>query len=229
MYRCFTRRVGLGLIAFGCGSPGDLDRSLFPELEATGYGGQSGVAGAAAGGMFGGGGSGPGGAGVGGAGLGGAGVGGAGLGGSAPVGAAGGSVGGTGSGAGGQASGGQGGSGTSGAGGTDAVGSCPDDITVLFNRPALEGGCAGQGCHIPGGTPPDLTSPGVDARVLNIGSSDACSSRPYVGATESVIEEKITNPDPYCGEPMPFFAADRLNAEDKACILEWIDEIAAGT
>lgn len=226
MYRCFTRRVGLGLIAFGCGSPGDLDRSLFPELEATGYGGQSGIAGAAAGGMFGGGGSGPGGAGVGGAGLGGAGVGGAGLGGSAPVGAAGGSVGGTGPGAGGQASGGQGGSGTSGAGGTEATGSCPDDITVLLDRPGSEGGCAGAGCHVSGGTPPDLTSPGVEARVFGIVSN--CNGRPYVSADDSIIENKITATPPDCGSAMPLFNVNALNAEDKACIIEWIDELGAG-
>jgi hypothetical protein len=212
MHRFFTGRICLGLIAFGCGSPGDLDRSQFPELENTGYPDRVGAAGSGAGGTFGG---------TGGGNAGGSG-GVVGTGGTAPNGGSGGSPGV--SGTGGQPS--SGGTGQGGTG-TEPAG-CPSDITVLTNRPASEGGCAGAGCHVPGGTPPDLTSPGVEARVLDVASSAACSARPYVGANDSVIEEKITNPDPSCGEPMPFFAADRLNATDKACIVEWIDGVAGG-
>jgi hypothetical protein len=224
MHRFFAGRICLGLIAFGCGSPGDLDQSQFPELENTGYPDRVGAAGSGAGGTFGGsgGGNSPGTAGTG-------------AGGTTPIGGTGGSIGASGtggqSGLGGQSGGtGQGGTGQagSGQGGTGAQpGGCPDDITVLTNRPAMEGGCAGAGCHVPQGTPPDLTSPGVEARVLDVMASAACSGRPYVGASDSVIEEKLTNPDP-CGEPMPLFAAARLSAEDKACILEWLDEVAAG-
>jgi hypothetical protein len=90
----------------------------------------------------------------------------------------------------------------------------------------MEGGCAGAGCHVTGGTPPDLTSPGVDARVLNVISN--CNGRPYVGASDSVIEDKITGNPPECGSPMPLFAETRLSAEDEACILQWIDEISGG-
>ena len=218
MYRFFTRRICLGLIAFGCGSPGDLDRERFPELEDTGYPDRVGSAGA--GGAIGAGGS------VGGAGVGGAGV--------APVAGAGGmAVAGTGGqpNAGGQpAVGGQPGVGGTGAGQGGAgaePGGCPDDILVLLNRPAMQGGCGGDICHVPGGTAPDLTSPGVEARILNVAASAACGGRPLVSADDSVIAEKITNPDP-CGEPMPFFAADRLSAEDEACIVQWLDEVAAG-
>jgi hypothetical protein len=221
MHRFFTGRICLGLIAFGCGSPGDLDQSRFPELEDTGYPDRVGAAGSAAGGTFGGtgggnaGGSNPGGTG----GM-------VGTGGTAPSGGSGGSPGV--SGTGGQPSSGGTGQGGTGQGGTGAEpAGCPSDITVLTNRPAMEGGCAGPGCHIPQGTPPDLVSPGVEARVLDVMASAACSGRPYVGASDSVIEEKLTNPDP-CGEPMPLFAAGRLSAEDKACILEWIDGVAAG-
>jgi len=225
MHRFFTGRICLGLIAFGCGSPGDLDQSRFPDLEDTGYPDRVGAAGSGAGGTFGGaGGSNSGGSNSGG--TGGAGGTGAGTGGSAPSGGTGGSLGGSGT-------GGQSGSGGTGQGGTGQGGTsaqppgCPDDITVLTNRPAMEGGCAGPGCHIPQGTPPDLVSPGVEARVLDVMASAACSGRPYIGASDSVIEEKLTSADP-CGEPMPLFAAARLSAEDKACILEWLDEVAAG-
>jgi hypothetical protein len=215
MHRFFTGRICLGLIAFGCGSPGDLDQSRFPELEDTGYPDRVGAAGSGAGGTLGAGGSNAGGSNPGGTG----GV--VGTGGTAPSGGSGGSPGVAGT-------GGQPSSGGTGQGGTGAEpGGCPDDITVLTNRPAMEGGCAGGLCHVPGGTAPDLTSPGVEARVLNVMATAACGGRPLVGADDSVIEEKITNPDP-CGEPMPFFAADRLNAEDKACIVEWINELAAG-
>lgn len=220
MHRFFAGRICLGLIAFGCGSPGDLDQSRFPELEDTGYPDRVGVAGSGAGGTFSGAGGSTGGSNPGGTG------GALGTGGSAPGGGSGGSPGV--SGTGGQPASGGTGQGGTGQGGTGTQpGVCPDDITVLTNRPAMEGGCAGPGCHVPQGTPPDLVSPGVEARVFNVMASAACSGRPYVGASDSVIEEKLTNPDP-CGEPMPLFAAARLSAEDKACILEWLDDVAAG-
>jgi hypothetical protein len=98
---------------------------------------------------------------------------------------------------------------------------------VLLNRPSSEGGCAGAGCHIPQGTPPDLTSPGVEARVFNVMST--CQGRPYIGATDSFIEEKLTVSQPACGgAQMPFFAVNNLSDEDRACIIEWIDDVAAG-
>lgn len=216
MHRFFARPVCLGLIAFGCGSPGDLDRSQFPDLAGTGYPDRVGAAGSGAGGTFGGSGGNLGGT---------AGVGGtaAGAGGTAAIGGTGGSLGG--SGTGGQP--GTGGTGQGQGGTGEQPGGCPEDITVLTNRPAMEGGCAGPGCHIPGGTPPDLVSPGVETRVLDVMASAACSGRPYVGATDSVIEEKLTAADP-CGEPMPLFASTRLSAEDKACIIQWLDGVAAG-
>lgn len=221
MHRSFARRICLGLIAFGCGSPGDLDRSRFPDLEETGYPDRVGAAGAGSGGTF----TGPGGSNSGGGtsgsgNLGGSSPGGsAGAGGTAPSGGSGGSLGTSGA-------GGQGGTSAQGGSGSEP-GGCPDDITVLLNRPSSQGGCAGAGCHIPSGTPPDLTSPGVEARVFNVMSS--CNSRPYIGPDDSFIEEKITNSSPDCGgAQMPFFAANNLNAADKACIIQWIDDVAAG-
>lgn len=212
MYRFFARRLCLGLIAFGCGSPGDLDRDSFPNLEDTGYPDRVGVAGASAGGTFGGTAGSPSVGGTGGAG------------GQTPIAGTGGSVGQGGS----TGQSGTGGTGQAGAG-NDPGGACPDDILVLLNRPSTMGGCSGQGCHIAGaqGTPPDLTSPGVESRLLNVMSS--CNSRPYIGPSDSFLEEKLTESSPDCGgQQMPFFAVNNLSAADRACIIQWIDEVASG-
>lgn len=233
MYRFFTRPICLGLIAFACGSPGELDESRFPELGDTGYPDRVGAAGAGTGGPLGGsgggstGGSSTGGSSTGGsAGLGGSGTG---IGGMTPGGGTGGSQGVAGaagqSGSAGQ-SGGAGQAGSTGQGGTGVEPGCPSDILVLLNRPGPMGGCAGGGCHVPGGTPPDLTSPGIEARVLNVAST--CQNLPYVGAEGSFIEDKITGAPPTCGAPMPLFAANMLNAADEACIIQWIDDLASG-
>jgi hypothetical protein len=137
----------------------------------------------------------------------------------------GGSGGGSGSGTGGS-SGSAGQTGQGGAG-VQPSGNCPDDISVLFNRPGPQGGCQGDGCHVPGGQRPDLTSPGVEARLLNVTSS--CNGRPYISADYSFMESKLVGNPPDCGGyPMPFLSPAALNAADKQCILDWIDEVAAG-
>jgi hypothetical protein len=198
----------LPVVAFACGSPGELGEG-FPPYDQTGYAGAP---------------------------TGTAGVGGpapqAGTGGSAGQGGTGniagtGNVAGTGGNANPGGAAGTGGSGNPGGagGGAPTVG-CPDDIVQLFNRPAAQGGCGDGGCHTPGGFPPDLTSPDPASRLLDTPASAACSGRPYVGAADSVLAEKITSPDPTCGEPMPFFAENNLTAEDEACILDWIDEVS---
>src|SRR5688572_22876139 len=123
MYRSL-QLVGLGLIALGCGSPGELDASQFPDDYAGEIGGgvagaQSGIAGTGGGAPV--------------AGAGGAGVpvpvGGAG--GAAPVGGSGGSG----------VVGGAGGGVPSQGGAGSEPGGCPPDIGVLLNRPGPEGGC----------------------------------------------------------------------------------------
>jgi hypothetical protein len=222
MYRSSTKLVGLGLMLLACGSPGDLDPTRFPPPGQTGYaddpagmGGAGGVSGGSGGAGLSPGGSGASGNGTtgGSAGSGGAGSGAAGSGGL--------STGGTASGSAGAGAVGQGGSGTSPAGG------CPDNISELLNRPGAQGGCEGSGCHVSGGQRPDLTSPGVEARLLNVMST--CQGRPYISATDSFLEEKLVESSPDCGgQQMPFFMANALNAEDKQCILDWIDEVAAG-
>lgn len=115
-------------------------------------------------------------------------------------------------------------SGGSGSGGGD----CPDDITVLFDRPGGEGGCAGGGCHIPGGTPPDLVSPNPEQRLVGVMSSAVCGSVPYVSSGGSLLEDKIVGSPPSCGSAMPFLSPQALNAEDEQCILDWIAEVSGG-
>jgi hypothetical protein len=196
----FKRLASCALLALSCGSPGELDRSQFPSIEDTGYaavGGAGGVMGTSGAG---------GGVGTGGTGLGGAA--GTGTGGTGAAGGAAGSVG-------------------TGGSGAQPSGNCPDDILVLFNRPGNAGGCAGAGCHIPNNTPPDLTSPGVETRLLNVLSS--CNQRPYIGAADSFLEEKLVGTPPACGGlQMPFGMANALSAADEQCIIAWIDEVAAG-
>jgi len=189
--------MGLGLFSVSCGSPGELDESRFPDVY-TEIGGGSGGAQSGI----------------------------AGTGGTAPVGGAGG-AGVAGSGGSGVVGGSAGTGGTPSQGGAGSTGGCPDDISVLLNRPGNQGGCAGDMCHIPGVTTPDLISPGVEARLFNVAST--CMDRPYIGATDSYLEEKITAQSPCGGTfPMPLFTPNALNAADEACIVEWIDRVAAG-
>jgi len=204
------------LAALACGSPGELGDG-FPPYEQTGYddgagGAPVGVAGTVGLPQAGTGGGQPQAGTGGGVSQGGTGSVTAGTGGGAPVA-------GTGGGA-------PGGAGPGGAGGGAPTGGCPDDITVLFNRPGTQGGCGDVGCHTPGGLPPDLVSPDPASRLLNVLTTN-CNARPYIGATDSFLAEKIDGSDPQCGEPMPFFLVNNLSDADRTCILDWIDEVAA--
>lgn len=107
-----------------------------------------------------------------------------------------------------------------------AANGCPEDITALFNRPILQGGCSGIGCHSPGNTSPDLISPNPAERLLGVTSR--CNGRPYIGLDDSFLKDKLTNSDPECGYPMPFNMPEVLSATDEACILEWIEQVAGG-
>jgi hypothetical protein len=221
MQRLSTTLLGLGVLgALSCGAPAELDESQFPGLNETGYTdvgtGTAGANGAAP--------------------LGG--VGGA----TGTVGAAGSTaappVGNGGAGMAPVASGGAppaggapatGGGGTRPAGGgTPTAGGCPDDITLLFNRPIEQGGCAGAACHIPGATRPDLISPNPEQRLR--GMSSSCNGIPFIGdgTDDSMIALKITTPPSGCGVAMPFFMPQALSAEDEACILDWIDKVGGG-
>jgi hypothetical protein len=224
--RLFPRSLlWLFVSGLACGAPAELDQSLFPSPNETGYadapiGGSSGIgvggqSPAAQGGRS----SATGGSGN------------ASQGGSMQVGTggAGMSLGGSSSAmGGGSQSGGTGGQAQSGAGGSgNAQGGCPDDITLLFKRPGSAGGCEGGGCHQPGGSRPDLVSPNVEDRLLNVASS--CKSRPYIGSDDSFLAEKISVAGPDCGgASMPFLTPQALSSEDEQCILDWIEEVASG-
>lgn len=225
--------AGLGALTFaGCGAPAELDESRFPGPNETGYAeatgslsggsgaGNVGAAGASptagapgASGSTAGGGAGPGGGGN------------VAQGGSAPL-----PTGGSGSvSIGGSASAGEAGGSSEGGSGPEPSSNCPDDITVLFARPANQGGCEGGGCHVPDGTAPDLVSPGVEARLVNVISS--CNGLPYIGASidDSFLANKIVADPLACsGFPMPFGTPGSLTEEDKQCILDWVDEVSGG-
>jgi hypothetical protein len=216
----FSRSLlGLGALTLaGCGAPAELDESRFPGVNDTGYkDGFSPIGGAGTGALASNAGA-PGASGSGNVPSGGSGSV-VGQGGSAPVAAGGnGSVS-----AGGSAPVGQGGSSSGGGGEPTGNGSCPDDITVLFARPVAQGGCDGAACHSPMKQTPDLVSPGVEARLLDVPSR--CMSIPYISAGESFLEEKLEG-DPRCGFAMPFGGS--MTPEDKQCVLEWIDEVSGG-
>jgi hypothetical protein len=199
------------LVLISCGSPAELEEGDFPSLNDTGYNvsGNPPVGGGAAG-------SGtqtvvPGAAG------------------SGALGNAGG----------GNAGGGSVGGGSGGSGGMMAAGGCPPDITTLFARPSAQGGCTqGGGCHeATSPIKPDMVSPGLASRLFNVPSNCSLSAsgasvgpRPYIGATDSFLEEKLGTDGarPGCGELMPFFMDYALSAADRQCIFNWIDQVAAG-
>jgi hypothetical protein len=219
----FSRSLlGLGALTLaGCGAPAELDESRFPGVNDTGYvDGFGPIGGAGA----------PPNSGTGGTGstlpVGGGG-GNLGQGGSAPVMMAGnGSVASGGSPPVGQGGSAQGGSASTGGGAQTGNDSCPDDITELFARPGAQGGCDGPGCHSAGGQRPDLISPGLEERLLDVASSAQCRGIPYVSAGESLLEGKIAgNPAP-CGLSMPLGGA--MTEPDKQCVIEWIAEVTGG-
>ena len=240
MQRFTTSLLSLGVLAatVSCGAPAELDEGSFPSLEEAGYsaspagagtqplGGNNAGNGAAApnGGATGGGQA------TGQAPI----AGGAPAAGNGSTPAAGGAVppaaGGGAAPAGGGAAPAGGGAAPAGGGAPVAsgggAGGCPDDITLLFNRPITEGGCNGSMCHVPGATSPDLVSPGVEMRLLNVTSQ--CNGRPYIGADDSFLADKIAGSPPECGLAMPFFMPQALSQADEDCILSWIDEVSGG-
>lgn len=182
-----------------CGSPPALDDNSFPPLAQTGYGQAAGAGGTANSGA-----------------AGSAATGSAGSGTTVVV-----------------ASGGSSGSGSG--GGATASGACPSDVTTLFNRNISQGGCTqAGGCHeATSPTKPDLVSPNVVSRLLNVASTCSKTSagmvvpaRPYIGATDSFLEEKIAgSPNADCGFSMPFLMPTALKAADKKCIVDWIHQV----
>jgi len=99
--------------------------------------------------------------------------------------------------------------------------------------PALLAERCGQNfCH--GGDEPaellDLRSSGVEARLVGVNAqSDGCTTRQLVApgsAAQSFLLEKITNPIPQCGDPMP--VVGELSSDELACIQSWVQGLAGG-
>jgi hypothetical protein len=207
MHRPSTSWIGLFALHLACGAPAELDKDLFPPPSETGYiDNQIGAAGSTGGNANGGS------SGAGGTTAAGAGGGSGGASSNVPP-----ANGGTNS--------------TSPAGGASGSsgGGCPADVTTLFNRPASQGGCADKGCHVAsGGIAPDLVSPGVLQRLLNVPST--CQGRPYIGADadDSFLANKIAAEPTACGASMPFFQQASLSDADEQCILDWIDQVGGG-
>lgn len=231
MQRFFRSWLGFVVLApAACGSPAELDESRFPSPNEVGYTDGNPINRSGGGGVANGGASnvGTGGApSVPRAGSGGSGGVNQAQGGTGSV-----STGGTnasGSTGGNPAAGGTGVIGGAGSGGVQPpAGSCPDDITVLFARPGAQGGCTqGGGCH-EASSPikPDLVSPNIEVRLVDVISS--CKGRPYIGANDSFLADKIVGSPPECNGAMPFLSPQTLNAADEQCILDWIDEVSGG-
>lgn len=224
MHRLTTSWLCLGVLAaVSCGAPAELDESIFPGPNEVGYADDNGT-GSTGTPLGGGGGGGAGGqrpsAGAGSPGVG------SGASGSSAATPPNNAGGGTPVAAGGSAQTGAAGGGSAPMAVAGSSGACPDDITVLLARPLAEGGCSGPGCHIPQGTPPDLVSPGLESRLVDVLST--CNGRPYIGADDSFLADKIGEDQPECGSPMPFLQSDLLNDADRQCILDWIDEVSGG-
>jgi hypothetical protein len=128
-------------------------------------------------------------------------------------------------GSGGSASGGMGGSGSGGMGGGDASsGACGDVLEDL-----LKPSCATTFCHSTSARGPlDLEAEGAGMRLIGKAASGQCSDHEYINAEspeESFIYTKLNDPAP-CGEQMPF-SGDKFTAEQKACVLEYIEQVIA--
>lgn len=136
-------------------------------------------------------------------------------------------------------SGGSSGGGTSGAGGTSGNGgdggggggTAPpcDAPAMVFAVPGDMGGCDGTACHQPNLFPPDLISPGVIGRLLDV-PSGICNGALYIDSANpagSYMLDKIHNAMPACGEQMPY-TMPVLNATQAQCVDDWVAWVAGG-
>jgi hypothetical protein len=99
---------------------------------------------------------------------------------------------------------------------------------LVFNVPDTMGGCQGATCHN-NVFPPELHSPGVADRLLNV-TSTLCSPALFIdpaNPANSYILNKVTE-NPTCGERMPYMPNGPLAADKLQCLTEWVNSVAAG-
>lgn len=119
---------------------------------------------------------------------------------------------------------------------------CSEDPVALMRKPFEQGGCqdpVNGGCHESGddGEHPDLESPGVLGRLLNVNAE--CDEQPGLvliaegeGLEGSFMANMLSPEDFLCGEePMPAFPADPNSPEARAtrvCLESWITLVSGG-
>lgn len=124
-----------------------------------------------------------------------------------------------------------GGGGMSGSGGTGGTGGgmngeCGDVIEDLI-KPT----CAGTFCHSTAAQGPlDLEADDLGSRLIGTESSSSCEGHVYIDAEnpeQSLIYTKLSDPPPEdCGAQMPL-VGDKLTDDQKACVLELIEQLIA--
>ncbi len=108
-------------------------------------------------------------------------------------------------------------------GGADAI--CPSGIDVPADILA-SASCSNLGCHS-ADTPniaPDLASPNVEERLINIPTS-GCDDRLLIDPNDpmaSYLLESLS-PSPACGNQMPIGGS--LTPEELACVKQWIENL----
>lgn len=85
--------------------------------------------------------------------------------------------------------------------------------------------CAIPGCHVPERTSPDLTLEGRVERIRDVEAATCDGLLVDTANPEaSLMYTKCAEPDPECGNQMPL-SGPRLDDEDLACILAWIESL----
>ena len=105
----------------------------------------------------------------------------------------------------------------------DAAAPACGDITGLFEQH-----CGTASCHggPSAGAGLDLTSPGLDARLVGVASF--CDGRLLVDPekpADSYLLEKLESSAPQCGSMMPY--GSRLDADTLRCVQDWVTSRSA--
>lgn len=136
--------------------------------------------------------------------------------------------------------------GTGGTGGTSGTGGSDAAVSPMGGTGgAIEGGaqdpcgdvledlikprCASMFCHATAaGNALDFEATGLPGRLVDVQGSTLCDQYVYIDTAspeDSLIYSKLSSPAP-CGTPMPL-TGNPLTAEEKACVLEYVQEVIA--